>query len=214
MTNRLFGTPSSRANTFIGALSGAWVLAVLWIALPDHDLLKALWSQTMAAWVQAIGSIGAIAIAIWVAADQAARTRSQVREAELDLEYRELSTLCIFALGCVESGDTFRNRCLAGTWMHDHVDYQRRVITRLLTGFSSVHLRSLPTEISRKQAVALTVALETLITGLNTIERHLPKQPPRNSFSDTVVDIKARVAVLNEELATAATRVSPSGTPA
>ncbi len=49
-------------------MCAAWLLCLVWIGHPENDLLKALWSQTMAAWVQAIGSIGAIVGAVWLAA--------------------------------------------------------------------------------------------------------------------------------------------------
>lgn len=52
---------SSRAyDLVVGTLCAAFLLALLWISVPENDLLRALWSQTAAAWVQAIGSIGAL----------------------------------------------------------------------------------------------------------------------------------------------------------
>lgn len=57
------------------AMCGAWLLTLVWIGHPENDLLKALWSQTMAAWVQAVGSAAAIAFAIWLSDRDRAEAR-------------------------------------------------------------------------------------------------------------------------------------------
>lgn len=60
------------------ALCAAWLLALLWISVPDHDLLRAFWSQTMAAWVQALGSVGAL-VGIFAAQRRDHKHREELR---------------------------------------------------------------------------------------------------------------------------------------
>lgn len=73
------------ADLISASLCAAWLLALLWISVPEHDLLAALWSQTMAAWVQAIGSIAAVGAAVLIALTEVRRAARANHELRRDL---------------------------------------------------------------------------------------------------------------------------------
>jgi len=78
-----------RSDCLVIAATTAFCVAVFVIATgPSGGFVKALSHPATAAWVQAIGSIGAIGVAIWVANDAANRNRHTA----LEMRNREAST--------------------------------------------------------------------------------------------------------------------------
>lgn len=65
------------------ALCAAWLLALIWIAVPESDLLGTPWSQTVAAWVQALGSIAAI---VWATVIASRQSRERLKSERAALE--------------------------------------------------------------------------------------------------------------------------------
>lgn len=82
-----------------------WVLALLWISAPGHDLASALISERMASWVQAIGSILAIVAVVGLAQWEVDRTRREAVRHNDDL----LNTLIQIADAMAEECRAFKS---------------------------------------------------------------------------------------------------------
>lgn len=72
-----------RWDWLISGMCGAWLLALLWISVPEHHLFRMLWTETAAAWVQVVGSVGAVCVAIWIAHSDARRAADAASQAHL-----------------------------------------------------------------------------------------------------------------------------------
>lgn len=127
-----------------GALCVSWLLVLVKVGHPTNDLLDALWSTEMAAWVQAIGSIGAVVAVGLIAKHEHERTQRSVEEAEDQL----VDALAGFAEGARDASKKFESNTAiqqgTGTSAKHSVESfdrhcakARTALDRLLTGRSA-----------------------------------------------------------------------------
>jgi hypothetical protein len=69
------------------ALCGLWVLALLWVAVPDNDIVRALVSGTMASWLQAIGAIASVFAVLGLARWELARAERRADATKREVLY-------------------------------------------------------------------------------------------------------------------------------
>jgi hypothetical protein len=69
------------------ALCGLWVLALLWVAAPDNDIVRALVSGTMASWLQAIGAIASVFAVLGLARWELARAERRAVATKREVLY-------------------------------------------------------------------------------------------------------------------------------
>ena len=172
-------------------LCGVWLLAVLSITLPEFD------GHMGAAWVQAIGSIVAICVAIWVA------ERSR-REALID---RWISSVNMAAVG----GSYLRNimerasqNSQNQTWNEGHLYLATRELDGALSMLTGTHAASLPNPSTAGMLVNLIRLAHAGAAHLLIVKNQLARgqEIPRELFDDLTSTVIETAERLDEEAQT------------
>lgn len=71
----------------MAALCGSWLLALLWVAAPQHDVFRVFMAEPTYGWAGALGSIAAALAALVLASGRVAREERKARATKRDVLY-------------------------------------------------------------------------------------------------------------------------------
>ncbi|GLK49514.1 hypothetical protein GCM10017620_24870 [Brevundimonas intermedia] len=174
----------------------AWLLGLIWIGHPENDLLKALWSQNMAAWVQALGSIGAIGVAIWVSHRDSLKARAAEKRRHQD-DVLAWESALLHSVKLVSNVDRMMGANGNATW-------DEKVVDRLIQTASKVldlYLELPPP--STALAFSLTTARGHIRQARNAIAALIEMHPRARAYAAQEIKERLKAARAVRESRTA-----------
>lgn len=184
-------------NAALVVLCCLWVLALLWIGAPSHDVVAVLLSSQMAAWVQAFGAIAAVIAVVGLAHWELDRTNRQARRADIEL----VDTLAMITTAALEATSTLhseaRLRGNMGLPMFEQIRSHRQQFDHLS---ATVNRMLLGRPAGASLILLAEGLLQVLSTNINIMESPIATEGAAARITSGLTTIAARAVQLRTEI--------------